>query len=117
MSIEEPPGQPVFKEYTQSVWSDALVLEWDDFFMTQEDWALDCGFPAFEVLSADGQALDMDLFSHEYDWDRFMHILTIQTDDMSKVGTYNIIVKAYNEEYPENFVTKPFDIIVDMSAC
>ena len=99
------------------MWGEALVIEWDDFVMTQEDFYLDCGFPSFELSTEDDQPLDADLFTHAYDWDIFSHTLTVHTDQMSKVGTHMVKVNAFNEGYPENKVSKTFPIIIDMSAC
>ena len=68
-------------------------------------------------MTEDEQPLDPDVFEYYYDFDIYMHYLSVQTSDMSKVGTYNLVVKAYNEFYPSNFVTKSFSIEINMSAC
>ena len=62
-------------------------------------------------------SLDPEVFSHEYDDLYFVHTLSMQTDDMGKAGSYLVIIKAYNEFYPDNFITKNFTLTIDMSLC
>ena len=70
-----------------SVWGEGISMEWDDFVLSQEDPFLDCGFPIFEFFLHDmDSSLDPEIFTHSYDDLFFVHTLTMQTDDMGKVG-------------------------------
>jgi hypothetical protein len=90
--------------YEYIVNEEAFVLTYDSTTMFESGTTLDCGTPTFKFMTTAEEKLDSDLFSEDKDEPTANKLIIGTTDDGSKAGEYELMIRFYYSENPLNYV-------------
>ena len=100
---------PVFVDKNYFLRDPELRYDWTKDSLIEKNTPLSCGSPVVEVFMNDGSAVNENIFV------LFESAFVVPyTEETSYKGLYQLKVKAYFDEYPDQFVEAPFKVgIID----